>query len=345
MNFLSPFRKSLRLLFAASTMVGAATVASIAAAQQATPRAAVPGTLIGVVLDSAGRPVENADVLVMQLQRRARSREDGTVRFDSVPGGKYTLQVRHIGYKELSSKITVKESGAVVELRLVRTPFFLPSVLTMANRGGLSGVIADTAYQPLAGVKINVIGGGQGAESDSTGAFYVPVKPGHYFVELKRNGYARQMVGVTVPPDSGRKLAAWMVPQSGGADPQYGAMLFDLPIRINRANAVWDRFYTREDLERVNITDVRQLAMAETMKFMPPDCPVQIDGDPKRWVPLWSLRTEDVEFVEVHLAPNRPPTGGPKEGGSRDKLAAQKVAMNGLPTSDCGTVVIAWLRK
>jgi hypothetical protein len=46
-------------------------------------------------------------------------------------------------------------------------------------------------------------------------------------VRIERDGYARQLIGVTVPPN-GRKIAAWMVPQRGGNNPREGANLFEM---------------------------------------------------------------------------------------------------------------------
>ena len=308
----------------------------------------LPSAIVGVVRDQAGRPIGDADVLVYQLQMRARSRADGTFRFDLKPG-KYTIEVRHLGYKAVTSKVTVKEAPLSVAIQMERVPFFLPSVLTTADRGGLSGVIADTAYKPVAKVRVTVLGANASAETDSAGAFFMPVKPGHYMVELKRDGYARQLVGVTVPETTGRKLAAWMVPTKN-ADPREGAMLFDLPHRVNMANVVWDKFYTREDMEALNVRDVRMLTSNAAMKLSAPDCKVFINGDQTKWMPMWTLKTEDVEFVEVHIAKPDIPKGdaASSTGGSNDKLVSLKKASSGFgppESSDCPATVIAWLRK
>lgn len=153
-------------------------------AQSVSAPVASPGMLSGVVVDSAGRPVSDANVLLYQTQSALRTRSDGTFRFDGVASGKYTIEVRHIGYKQVTSKVTLKDAGLSVTIKLDRVPFFLPSVLTTADRGGLSGVIADTAYKPVAKVRVTVLGANASIETDSAGAFFMPVKPGHYMVGL-----------------------------------------------------------------------------------------------------------------------------------------------------------------
>ena len=60
------------------------------------------------------------------------------------------------------------------------------------------------------------------------GRYMLPLKPGRYMVELKREGFTRQVIGVTIPENEGRKIAAWMVPQQGRANPLEGANLFEM---------------------------------------------------------------------------------------------------------------------
>lgn len=340
-----PARWRVRRLMRLVALLGAVLfptvlVTSVARAQSPT----APPVLSGSVQDELGRPIEDADILLYQTQMRIRSRRDGTFRFDSLKTGKYTLEVRHLGYKPVSQKVSLKEQGTTITIKMERVPFFLPSVLTTAERGGLSGVVADTAYAPLNKVRVNVLGSGQSVETDSAGAFFLPVKPGHYMVELKRDGYARQLVGVTVPEQTGRKLAAWMVPAKGN-DPMEGAMLFDLPMRMAVANPLYDRFYTREDLESNGIRDLRQLGSTQSRRLMNPDCPIYVNGNLKREVPLWSLRTEDIEFVEVFEEPPGKNFVSPNAEGSAAKMAAGKRQMSRQALSVCGVALIAWLRK
>ena len=281
---------------------------------------------------------------MLQLQRRARTKSDGAFVFDSVRAGTYTIEARRSGYKTSSSDITVSVSGAVIEIRLERAATFLPSVVTKADRGGLSGTIGDTAYHALAGVHVAVLGGSASTNTDSTGNFFMPVTAGHYLVALTRSGFARQLMSVTIPVGGGRQIAAWMVPQSGGANPYESALLSDIPVRMIRSRPIWDKYYTREDMEQQGFTDLRQIGSRSSMRLMNPDCPVIVNGDPQRIVPLWSLTVPELEFVEVYTDPTKSPTGGPA-GGSRANLAAKKKQMSTAPKSPCGVALVAWLRN
>ena len=358
---MTPFPKLRAGIEAVSLLIGVATFARVARAQNPSLKSAGPGTLSGLVTDKAGRPIEDADVLLYQTQQRIRSRKDGAFVFDALTSGKYTIEARHLGYTMASSKVTVKDSGTVVVIKLPRTAFFLPSVVTTANRGGLSGTIADTGYKSIAGVQVQVIGGNMSTETDAGGNFFVPVTPGHYLVELKRSGFARQLVGVTIPEVEGRKIAAWMVPQEGNGNPMLGAMLFDLPQRLNLANPVWDKFFTREDLEKLGVADLRALGSVVSARMMNPDCPVMINGNKAHVVPLWSLTTEELEFVEVYTERpdvNLPGThasaqdarvgglpGGAQQQGAAAKLSDATRGADRRPKSTCGVALVAWLRN
>ena len=297
-------------------------------------------TLTGTVTDTAGRPVEDADVAVLQLQRRFRTGPDGKFVFNNIKPGKFTLTTRRIGYVEDTKKISVSDKGGNVQIPLKRAAFALPSMITTAERGGLSGVIADTAYRPMAGVKINVIGTTHVVESDSTGAFFTPVPPGHYLVDVTRNGYDRQLISVTVPRDAGRKIAAWMVPQTGKPNPMIGANLYEMRVRLIRGRAATSRYYTREDIELAGWTELREVASVAAGRLMNPNCPVLINGGPQKRE-LWEITTREVEFIETYEdIPSVPKVNAPRPGD-----ITVEPSTNALPTSACGTALVVWLRR
>lgn len=183
------------------------------------------------------------------------------------------------------------------------------------------------------------------AETDSAGAFFIPAKPGHYLVELKRSGYTRQLVGVTIPEDTGRKLAAWMVPSSGSSDAMLGTAIFDLPARINRSNAVWDKYFTREDAMKTGARDLRDFASRVAGRTLNPDCPVTVIGDREHVRPLWSLTIDEVEFLETYVEKPSVPKAGVTDGGAASKVQSATRQSDGKPRSACGVALIAWIRK
>lgn len=318
-----------------------AGTATRAAAQPPAPPASSPNTLVGIVLGADGQRMPDVDVFLRQTQQRTRTRNDGTFTFLAIENGKYDVSARILGYSSKNYRVTVGDNGGRVVIQMDRIAFSLPSVVTRADISGVSGIVADTGLKAMPDVDVQIIGTARKATTDSNGAFHIDVGPGQYLLSLKRAGYTRQTIGVSVPLQGGRKVAAWMVPQQGSPNARYAQNLFDMSQRLMISNAVWSKFFTREDMERLGATNIRQVANAAAMKELAPDCPVIVDGGPIK-LPLWQLDVRDVEFIEVYTAkPGVPkvtsvyghPTTGKAESTSR------------VATSPCGATVYAWMRR
>ncbi|MEQ1690340.1 MAG: carboxypeptidase-like regulatory domain-containing protein, partial [Gemmatimonas sp.] len=251
---------------------------------------------------------------------------------------------RILGYVARSHRVVVGESGGAVAIRMIRIGFALPSMVTTADRTGLSGVVGDTAYGAMPDVEVRVIGKEASTRTDSAGAFFLPLKPGRYMVELKREGFASQRVGVTIPEHEGRKIAAWMIPQEGRPNPLIGANVFEMSQRLMRASPVWSKFYTREDMAKLGITEVRQVANMASMKLVDPDCPVLLDGGPKT-MPVWQLAAADVEFVELYTMPPSRRTVTSINGNAQTiATSTSMLPSSARDRSECGVRMVAWLR-
>src|SRR5262249_40966617 len=145
-------------------------------------------------------------------------------------------------------------------------------------------------------------------------AFFAPVPAGHYLVDVTRSGYDRQLISVTVPADAGRSIAAWMVPQTGKANPQIGANLYDMRVRQMRAGPVAGRHFTREDLELGGWTELREVASVAAGRLMNPNCPVFINGGPQRRE-LWEITAREIEYIETYTTRAPVPTvNAPRAG-------------------------------
>lgn len=331
--------------FVALALVAFSAGASGASAQTIAPKPAGPGTLVGMVTDTLGQPLADVSVELASVKRRTRTNADGGFRFDSLKAATYEVAARKLGYVAEIYGVTVRPGGGSLYIKMIRLATYLPSMVSTAERGGLSGIIGDTAYRPVGGVRVRVLGSSFATESDSTGAFFVPLNPGQYLVVLERDGFARQRVGVSIPENEGRKIAAWMVPLVGRNNPLEGANLFDLNQRVMRVSPATSKFLTREDMQKQGLDELQQVARLYAGKFPQPDCMVIINGGP-RTLPLWQLSAADLEFVEVYLPSN---VGG---AGTRGVTSLNGMA-NTLTTSTsvrppispaCGVGLIAWLR-
>ena len=79
-------------------------LAGIARAQQ--------GTLRGIVHDSAGGPIRDADIGVVALRRLTKTDEDGRFALLKLPPGELVVSVRRIGYEPITIHRTIAEDAA-----------------------------------------------------------------------------------------------------------------------------------------------------------------------------------------------------------------------------------------
>jgi hypothetical protein len=313
------------------------TAATARAQQPAAPKPAGPKTLVGIVTDTLGNPVDSVEIVISSIKRQAMSKPDGTFRFDDVKPGSYQVLARRLGYYPQVQSTTVDDKGGVVSFSILLGIRALPPVVTSVARGGLSGVIGDTAYNIVGDAQVAVMASDHRTSSDSLGRFYLDLKPGKYMVSVSRPGYRTRLVSVTVPSDSGRRMTVWLTPTNVGQNNR-DAMAFDgLAARLARRNPVWSNIYTREDINKTGIEDGVQLARLGANKNLDDTCSAIIDGGPRR-LPLWAIDAADIEAMETYTTPparrtvtsinrNRPIRGQAPE------------------TNVCGATVFVWLRK
>jgi hypothetical protein len=263
------------------------------------------GALRGVVRDNQRVPIPGAEVYIPELQRRTTAREDGSYRFDSLPRAGLTVWARHIGHRAQTKKVRLSADGASLDFELSYAPRALPAIVSSAVSGGLSGVVADTGFRVIDSVFVRVAGEGMTAYTDSVGAFFFPLRQGHYLVSLSRPGYAPKMVSVTIPEDSGRRIQAFMMPSHMVVTKW---VQIETTQRLAQRNLNTSRIFTHEDLERLKIDWIYQAVVMVTahfnMKEVPSKrCEAIVDGIWKTEV--GNLLADDVDSVELYhqLAP------------------------------------------
>lgn len=315
-------------------------------AQIVTPPPAGPNTVVGVVVDTSDIPLADVTVMIRSLNRQTRSRSDGTFRFDSIPMGTHEISARSVGLIVGVQKVLVGSDGAAVRIMMIRYGTALAAMVTTASRGGLSGVIGDTAYKAIEGATVQPLGGTGRGVTDSLGAFFVPLRPGRYLLRIEKEGYLRQTIGVTIPETEGRHIAAWLKPEDGPPDHVMGQQLFDLNQRILRVSPVSSKFLTREDMEERGIVDLQALALRYGTGAITPECMVTIGGRFGGGVPLGTLTASDIEFIEVYLPTGIGQTrGGTSIGGNSTKFETVTFSRPSASKA-CGNVgLVAWLRN
>jgi hypothetical protein len=134
----------------------------------------------------------------------------------------------------------------------------LDAIRTTVEQTGVFGVVGDTAYEIVAGARVNLTGGvGVTRVTNALGQFAVDtVKPGANLLEVTKEGFKPRLISFTQPAKGGTKLAIWLTPLPAGAsakasdfDNRTIAALFDFRARsrFRRMDAV---IVTREMLAK-----------------------------------------------------------------------------------------------
>ena len=296
-----------------------------------------PRTLVGFVADQLDRPIAGAEVYITSQGLTTQTGPDGSFRFNDIKPGRYQIGARKLGYYPQGQQVEVGDNGGATAFWLTsRGPFTLPTIVSSAARGGLSGVVGDTAYKIIEGARIWVLASDRRTESDSTGAFFLDLKPGRYMVRVERPGYGSKLVSVTIPRDSGRQVTVWLTPSSGQTRRETQAIM-EMSMRLTRRNPVWSKIYTREDILKSGMKTADRFASAGAGKLVPDYCEAIIDGGLTR-TPLWVIDAADIETMEVYTSRPARPRNSRSSAGFQNRSVP-------VPNQCLGTSVYVWLRK
>lgn len=267
--------------------------------------------ITGIVMDSAHNVLENATVFIIDSARNvlehstplvarptheARTNARGIFQIVDLAPGTYRLTVRRIGYDIAVQSYIVTDSGGVARFCLLPDIQNLPTMITSVSRGGITGVVGDSALALVTGAEVRVFGENMFALSDSAGGFFFPVKPGEYTVSVRKKGYGPQIVAVKVPRDSGRKIVVWL-----GSPPRnpnrYAEEIEGMRMRILMTPAFLYHRVTSEDL-MVSPLNLDQIVRMKAQTSVRDDCEAHIAGMGYS-LPLYILDKDDIALLEV----------------------------------------------
>src|SRR5690349_24798909 len=102
-------------------------VPRLLAAQDATVPAAKPAAyqVTGIVTDSSGAPVPEADVAVIEsgtVRRQVATDAAGRFEFRDVPAGQIAIRVRRLGYQPRTVDAVVGATTSTTSLEIIVTP-------------------------------------------------------------------------------------------------------------------------------------------------------------------------------------------------------------------------------
>jgi hypothetical protein len=274
-----------------------------------TARPDLPGArkLAGIVRDTIANSLDGAEVAILELQRRVFAGLDGSFHFENLAPGKYEVRARKIGFAPQVQTIVVDDSGGVGVFNLVPMPRSLAPVVSTAARGGLSGTVGDTAYLPIVGAAIRVLGNAGSATTDSLGAFFIPLRAGTYIASVTQRGYESRLVSVMIPPDSGRAVTVFLSRLSKSVSNEEAWSLSELERRLELRSTIHSRVFTRPELQQMGVEwgldavrrGIGQVASGRDETWVDPDCAVIMNGGPKI-AELNTLTIDDIETVEIY---------------------------------------------
>jgi iron complex outermembrane receptor protein len=127
--------------------------ASTGAHASSAPRAVAGDTLRGTVVDSAGTPIGDVAVTLVELGRSTSTASDGGFVFANVPRARQTIAVRRVGYAPLTRQV-VLNGTTTVRLTLEATALHLEAVTVTATRAPISPLASPLASDALSGERL-----------------------------------------------------------------------------------------------------------------------------------------------------------------------------------------------
>lgn len=308
-----------------------AIVAALSAPTQVTMAQATPGTLTGIVRDSAGRPLRDAVVVLDPNTdiRATRADASGRFRFDRLRARRYVMRTTWIGYQPDERTVDLPEGGLDLTITLARVSFRLDTMTVVARRTGIFGTAVDKQdHHALGGVEIALVGTRFRTRTSSDGKFSFPeANEGGFLVMGKREGYETISLAVAVPDTASIELVLAMDSLRTRAQQRENVLFQDMTMRVNRGQTNFSTLVVSQEF----ITARRQTLdvalrfspsfLAKNMVLKNVEC-IYINGIAKPTLLAKDILAEDVAMVEVY-----------NHRGSVDNLDRSLFRNNG---NDCG---------
>jgi hypothetical protein len=92
------------------------------------------GTIAGIVRDSAGRPLSDADVHIASLDRRVRTDSSGNFVIGALAAGTYQLRVRRLGFYAMNTNVVLRDGATKrIIISLPSRPIMLDTIRIAAE--------------------------------------------------------------------------------------------------------------------------------------------------------------------------------------------------------------------
>ena len=150
------------------------------------PIFAQTGNVEGTIYQrSTGKPLEGADVHILETDQRQKTNANGKFQFTGIPIGTYTLSISHPDYKTPEKTTIEVSAGKTIQGKIYLGPAF--QVEKASATGDLDGTVYDRDTGALlAGAEVNIVETEQRQETKRDGKFrFTDIPPGTYNISIK----------------------------------------------------------------------------------------------------------------------------------------------------------------
>lgn len=204
------------LSLAALAFVVLAFVA-VPATAQVVPSPAQPqlASLAGVVRDTAGAPISDAEVVIRDQGRGTRSGADGRFTLANVAAGTYHVWFRRLGYASVEYTWAARPGERTdVTVSLVPIPRALDPVVVRADEdrraaahASILGMVVDSAGMPIPEAEVQLVGANLTGVTRAGGEFlFKPLAVGTYIVRVRKLGFAPNVRTVQLVENDDREV-------------------------------------------------------------------------------------------------------------------------------------------
>lgn len=282
----------------------------------ATALAAAPGSLVaqrdslatvrGLVRTASGVPVDEVLVRLMTdstTVATSRTLRTGSFSLTRIPMGRYTLDVRRVGYETRQLPIVVERPGTLAfDVSVVALPVPPVTIAGDAAWTGVLGVVGNyETMAPLRNVRLRPLSGGDTVRSDENGLFAYPVKAaGTGALLVEADGYAPRIVSYTVRDGERTELAVLLEP---AARERTDAWVWKELAQRHKWSTPRSVRVSREELLATGANNLMvalenaPTVLQSSLVFSRAAC-LFVNGQPRPGFPIDALLTERVEYVE-----------------------------------------------
>lgn len=198
-----------------------ATLALFLAALNAAAQTPRPATLAGVVRDSTGAAIGDAEIVVRDLGRSARTNPTGAFEIRGVSPGRHEVWFRRLGYTSVeynwSARAGERTEVTVTLHAIARTldPVIVRAEEDRRMRGTSSilGLVVDTSGTPMDEAEVQLVGADRIAVTRANGRFlFRPLPVGTYLMKVRKLGYAPAVMTVNLRDHDDREVLLRVTP-------------------------------------------------------------------------------------------------------------------------------------